>query len=217
VKTLWLLTLLFLPSRLKIELLRLQGHKVSRKSHIGFSWLDVGQLEISDGASIGPLNVFKGLNRLSMGQSATIGRLNQFTASRHYAGIGGSDHGVLELADGAVITMRHYFDCQSAIRLGRQSLIAGLGTAFFTHQKGIKELHEAKAIDFGPRVYLGAACVVLPGARVAGHAYIVSGSIVGGNLEVEYSVYSSPRAQAVKQLDRNAAYFCQDAPTAKFE
>lgn len=213
----WLLILMLLPSRLKIELLRLQGHQISRKSKIGFSWLDVEEISMGDGSRIGLLNIFKGLRKLDLGPNAGIGRFNQFTANQYYVTIAGQDHGIVELANGAVITNRHYFDCQSTIRLDQFVLVAGLGSVFFTHQKGIKALHEAKPIYIGPKVYLGAACVVLPGASVAGYAYVVSGSLVGGNLNQEYAVYSSPRAQVVKELPRDAAYFNAGDPTAVFD
>lgn len=210
-----LLLLMLLPSRIKIEILRLLGHQVSRKCRIGMSWLDIRSIRIDDGAWIGPMNAFKGLKCLELGREAGIGRFNQFTASQ--AGVEGLGEGagVVRLADGAVITMRHYFDCSALVAIGERSLVAGIGTIFFTHQKGIKALYEAKPIRVGPRVYLGAACIVLPGAHIAGHAYVASGSLVGGALDQEYAVYSSPRAQVVKALAPDAAYFTADAPTAR--
>lgn len=216
-RKIWLLMLMVLPSRIKIEILRMLGHKVSRQCHIGMSWLDARSIHLEDGARIGLLNVFKGIKNLELGRGAGIGRLNQFTASQ--AGVEGLGEGAgtVRLAEGAVITMRHYFDCSALIEIGDKSLVAGIGTIFFTHQKGIKALYEAKPIRLGPRVYLGAACIVLPGARIAGHAYVASGSLVGGRLDQEYAVYSSPRAQVVKELQPDAAYFSAVAPTARHQ
>ncbi|MGH7689537.1 MAG: acyltransferase [Gemmatimonadaceae bacterium] len=216
-KAIWNAVLLLLPSRLKVELLRLRGHDVSRQSHIGMSWLDIGHISLRDGARIGPFNVFKGMAVLDMAANAEIGRFNQFTANRYYSGIAGAQHGRVTLAKGAVITMRHYFDCQSSVSLGEDSLIAGIGSVFFTHQKGVHSLNEAAPISIGPRVYLGAACVVLPGAFVRGRAYISSGSIVSGVLDEQDVLYASPKASVVKALTPDASYFATDKPTAHFD
>ena len=215
-RKLYFIILALLPSWLKVEFLRLKGHEISRKSHIGMSWLDIKKIRMGEGSRIGSLNVFKGLREVNLECRAGIGNYNQFTANAHYADIAGVDHAKLNLREGAVITMRHYFDCQSAIEIGKDSLVAGLGTAFFTHQKGIKTLHEAKRVDIGERVYLGSSCVVLPGASIRGYAYIVSGSIISGNLHETHAIYSTPRAVVVKKIDDTAAYFSTPDPTGRF-
>lgn len=216
-KRLILVVLLVLPSRLRIFVLRMLGHRIGRNCFIGAAWLDVVRIEMEEGSFIGHLNVFKGLRQLTLGTGARVGRYNVFTASRHYSVLGGTGHGVVTLAPRAVITMRHYFDCQAAIAIGEDSLIAGIGTVFFTHQKGIAAIHEAKPIDIGPRVYVGGCAVVLPGAVINGHAYVVSGSTIGGKLEDQYCIYASPRAVAIKTIAPNAAYFQQDRPTVPFD
>lgn len=215
-RRIYLLILAILPSRLKIELLRLQGHAVSRKSQIGLSWLDIREVTLADGARIGSFNIFKGIQKLTMGQNASIGRFNQFTANHHYREIAGPPHGVVDLADAAVITMRHYFDCQSSIHVGQQSLIAGIRSVFFTHQKGLKSLHEAKPIQIGPKVYVGTNCVVLPGTRIAGNAFVGGGSVLSGILDEQFALYSSPRVVLAKSLSPSTAYFAAEEPTARF-
>ncbi len=206
-----------LPSRLKIEALRLRGHHVSRRSHIGMSWLNVDHISIGDGARIGLLNVFKGLRSLEMGAESEIVRFNVLTAYGPFAEIGGVEYGRVRLGRRAVITMRHYFDCQSSVTIGEDSVVGGIGTVFFTHQKGVHVLNEAKPIRIGPRVYLGAACVVLPGAVVRGRAYIGGGSVVSGVLDEEDVIYASPRATVVKSLRGDAAYFASKHPTGRLE
>ena len=208
---------MLLPSRLKIEVLRLLGHHVSRRCHIGMSWLNVDHISMSDGARIGLLNFFKGLRSLEMGPEAEIVRFNIFTAYGPFADIGGSQYGRVVLERRAAVTMRHYFDCQSSVTIGEDSVIGGIGTVFFTHQKGVGVLNEAKPIRIGPRVYLGAACVVLPGTMVRGRAYVSGGSIVSGVLNEENVLYASPRATVVKSLPEDAAYFASHHPTAHID
>jgi acetyltransferase-like isoleucine patch superfamily enzyme len=213
----WCMTLMLLPSRLKIEILRLRGHQVSRRAQIGMSWLNIDHISLGDGARIGLLNFFKGLQSLEMGPESEIVRFNVFTAYGPFADIGGAEYGRVTLRRRAAITMRHYFDCQSSVTIGEDSVIGGIGTVFFTHQKGVRTLNEAKPIRIGPRVYLGAACVVLPGAVIRGRAYIGGGSIVSGMLEEQDVIYASPRATVVKLLPEDAAYFASHHPTGHLD
>ena len=208
--------LLLLPTWGRIRLLRMLGHEIASSARVGCSWIDIRRMTLGENARIGFGNVFKGLDSVVLKDNAKIGRFNQFTASRHYKALAGTDHGTLVLESGAVITMRHYLDCQHRIAIGERSLIAGIGTTFFTHQKGIASLHEAKPIEIGPRVYVGARCMLLPGTHIAGFAYIAAGSNISGRLSESYAVYGSGKAAVVKKLALDAVYFTSDSPTDDF-
>lgn len=167
---------------------------------------------MSDGARIGHLNIFKGMRNVSIGVMSSIGRYNIFTSSRYYQGLYPTEAGVLVIGNKAAVTMRHYFDLQHRISIGDHSLVAGIGTVLFTHQKGAQQLDEAKAITIGSRVYVGAACVVVPGTTIADNVIVGAGSVVGGNLDEPYVLYSSPRAMVVRELDKNHSYLRHDNP-----
>ncbi len=88
--------------------------------------------------------------------------------------------------------MRHYFDVQDLVEISDDSLIAGIQTMVFTHQKGLVALNEFKPVKIGSRVYVGAGCRLLPGTTVGNHIVIGAGSIVGGNLGFLSSVCIPP-------------------------
>lgn len=210
----WITLFTFFPSSLKVVVLRLLGHSVGDDVKIGFSYLDIKSLDLKAGARIGNGNVFKGMQKISMGENASIGRFNIFTCNKYYLISFSENAGRLYMDDRAVVTMRHYFDMQHSVTLGHDSLVAGIQSIFFTHQKGFTELDEAKPIVLGSKVYLGAACKVLPGAEIANHIIIGAGSVVSGLLDEEYSLYASPKAVLVKKLEKNVPYFAEKNPTA---
>lgn len=202
------------PSTLKVAVLRFKGHSIGKGVKIGISYLDIKNLHLGTNAKIGNWNVFKNVQTLEMGDEASVGRFNIFTCNKYYLKYYPDFAGKFHMDDRAVVTMRHYFDLQHSITLGSNSLVAGMQTIFFTHQKGFQKLNEAKPIQIGPRVYIGAACKILPGACIRGHIVVGAGSIVSGELDVEYSLYASPKAELVKSLNENIPYFNDQNPTA---
>lgn len=201
-----------LPSFLKCFLLRRMGHEVGKGVRIGVSMLGIQHLDLGENSRIGHGNVFKGIQQLQLGPGAMIGRFNLFTCSPYYLGMNRTRAGRINVGAGAAITMRHYFDVQDLLEIGDNSLVAGIQTMVFTHQKGLMALNEFKPVRIGNRVYIGAGCTLLPGATVADYIVIGAGSIVGGNLSESYQLYSSPRAVAVKQLSKEMPYFSVENP-----
>ncbi len=208
------LLIFLLPSKLKVFALRMMGHQIGRKVQIGLCIIDVKHLVIGDGVRIGNFNVFKGLRRMTIGTGSTIGRYNVFTCSPFYRaqGADNANVGVVEIGEHTAITMAHYFDAQDTIKIGSRSLVAGLGTILFTHQKGPNSLNETKPITIQDRVYVGAACRIMPGTFLASNIIIGGGSTLAGNYSDEYKLYLSPKASAVADIDRNHPYMTDAYP-----
>ncbi len=86
------LLLVLLPWTLRRPLLvRCYGYRLHSGSRIGLAWVFPRELVLERGARIGHLTVVKGLERLTLGEQASIGRLNWISAfprgtgSRHFA------------------------------------------------------------------------------------------------------------------------------------
>lgn len=206
-----------LPSAVKCAWLRRRGHTIGKDVRIGVSVLGVRHLELGDHSRIGHGNIFKGMESVSLGANASIGRFNLFTCNPHYYKLNPQRAGRLAIGARAAITMRHYIDVQDRVELGEDSLIAGIQTMVFTHQKGLSSLNEFKPVRIGRRVYIGAGCRILPGTTVADCIVVGAGSIVGGHLSETFQLYSSPRAVAVKQLNRDMPYFTAEWPSGPNE
>jgi len=168
---------------------------------------------LGPGSRIGFGNVFKGMRHLELGDDASIGRFNLFTCDAYYRALSPGDAGKVILGARVAITTRHYFDAQHRISIGSGSLIAGIQTMFFTHQKGLERLNEAKPISLGERVYIGAGSRVLPGTTVSSHVIVGAGSVVGGTLDRQYSLYATQRATWVKELSPTTPFFSEPDAT----
>ena len=56
------------------------GYKIGKKVRIGFSIIDANVCEIGDGVTIGHLNIFTRIDKLTVGEQSRIGVLNIFAA-----------------------------------------------------------------------------------------------------------------------------------------
>lgn len=207
--------IMLLPSVIKVKILKLLGHKIGKNVRIGFSLMDIKKIDISENSTIGHLNFFKNLDKLEIGSNSTIGNFNIFTSSNYYKKISKNNIGFLKIGNNTAITMRHYFDIQNKITIGDFSLIAGLQTIVFTHQKGIQILNEAKPINIGSHVYIGAACRIMPGTNIGNYIFIGGGNIISGRLDEEYSLYTTYRIMKVKTLPNNIPFFTSSSSTSR--
>lgn len=208
----WLAIFAFAPNTFKVKFLRLKGHQIGRNVKLGISIYDIKKIKLGDDVKIGNWNIFKNINELNIGTRSTIGKFNYFTCSDYFSQQYNEYAGRVYILNHSAITMRHYFDVQHSITVGAHSLIAGVDTLLFTHQKGMHELNQAKPITIGDYVYVGARSVLLPGTVITGYSIVGAGSVLSGTFEETYGLYMSPRAELVKKLDNNAAYFSSEDP-----
>jgi len=191
--------------------LRMMGFEIGEGVYIGFSYIEADSISIGDNASIGGFNVIKGLKEFHLGDSSTIGKLNVITANKYFRNIYTSA-GVFFVGNNSAITMRHYIDVQERIIIGDKSLIAGIGTFIFTHQKGTTDLNEAKEIQIGNKVYVGAACLILPGTEIHDNCIIGAGSTLVGKYNNEFSLVTGDKARFKKTLSSEHPYFSNEDP-----
>lgn len=177
IKYIKLFLLAILPSRLKILLLNMRGHKIHPTCKIGICYLDIAHITLKEGASINHLNVFKGLKSLEMGSYARIGgRLNWFTASALHDRT--PSFGKLTIGDGSNITSKHFFDLQQQITIGKNSLIAGFRSTFWTHGYRTTEPSNNHSIKIGDHCYIGSQVIFTPGSGVGDMVFVGTGSVV---------------------------------------
>ena len=68
-------------SRLKNRLLRMFGHDIASSAHIGpILAHNLGHVVMGEGATIDPLNIFRNLRLVQLGDGAEIGKLNTISA-----------------------------------------------------------------------------------------------------------------------------------------
>ncbi|MBA6151930.1 acyltransferase [Gelidibacter maritimus] len=195
----------------KIFLLRALGHSISYKSHIGISVLYVDKLELRKHSRIKHLNFLK-MKKLVLGEESFIGNYNiikgpmevsladkagiskQNKIRRSYAPIS-YGRAVLQLGQNTIIVSKHFLDLTKSIYVGDNSIIAGIGSQFWTHgyyhaAQGKDRIRIDGDIHIGNNVYIGSGCIFNPGVKVSDAIHIGAGSVISKNL-VDKGMYVS--------------------------
>lgn len=190
----------FLPSSLKIVVMRLSGKKIGKYCYIGFSLIDAQHVEIGDGVRIGHFNLIKDLSRLKMMDGSKIEGFNWIT---------GAGKGSLHLGENSSVRRFHFFESSGSIYIGANTIIAGRGSLFFTHGITPNNLNDVREIKIGDWCYIGAAVRFLPGSGVSNYTFVGMGSVITKMHTDNFCVMAGSPAKMVKKLTPNCAYFSQ--------
>ena len=193
------------------------GYRFAPGSRIAaLSWVFPDSLDMGSNARIAPLNVVIHLQRLHMGQAATIGRGNWITGYpraeiRHFAHRTDRDPS-LYLGDHSAITKSHLIDCTDAIHVGAFTTIAGYRSQFLTHAIDIPAgRQDCHPIHIGDYCFVGTGCVVLGGAILPEASVLGACSLLNKPHQQPYHLYAGSPARPLKALDPQSAYFTRAA------
>ncbi len=202
-----LLTIIFgfIPINfVKIFLLNTIGHKISYKSKIGFSFLAIKRIELDKHSKIKHFNFIK-INSLKLNEASFIGSLNTIKGPFNVvldnkAGIAKQNkirrayspityaNAKLHLGQNSFIVSNHFLDLTKSIYIGNNSIIAGIGSQFWTHgyyhsDTGEERIRIDGGIKIENNVYVGSSCIFNPGVKVANSIHIGGGSVISKNLD----------------------------------
>ena len=201
----------FLPMPLKrVIYTNFFGFKISKPAFIGFSYISSKHLEMSDGARIGHLTIFRGLKLIRMGQNSRIGNLNWFThdsilfvPTEKFDG-----YGSVVLEEESAITNRHYFDVQGGFKVGRFSTIAGVRSTFLGHEINFKSCKQtANTVIIGSYSFIGSNVVVLSGSQIGDKVIVAAGSLVRGSNFRSSGIYGGVPAKLIRTCAEGNGYF----------
>jgi carbonic anhydrase/acetyltransferase-like protein (isoleucine patch superfamily) len=202
-----------LPWRLKRMLLgALYGYELHPKSHIGLAWVFPKCLVMAQGARIGHLTVCKGMELVSLGEHASIGRLNWISAyplnqPPHFAHLEARKPELI-VGDHAAITHRHIIDCTEQVTIGAFATLAGYRTQILTHSIDLTECRQdAKPVTIGKYCFVGTACTILGGTVVPDYSVVGANALLNRAYEESYRLYAGVPAKAVSHLDPKMKYF----------
>lgn len=205
---------LLLPWPLRrLILVCLLGYDIHKTARIGCSLISPVRLRMGPNSKIGHLNMCKaGVELLQLGEGAEIGNLNWITGvpmigTTHLKGM--SDRRPeLIVHDQAAITNRHYVDCTATVTIGRFSTFAGCRSIILTHSIDLTECRQgAEPVSVGEFCFVGAACVLLPGAELPGYSVLGANSLLNKKFLNPYNLYAGSPARPVKQLPEGMKYF----------
>ncbi len=212
---------MFLPSFVKIPLLNLMGHQISRQSYIGMNLLLVDKLCTAPGARVGHFNliacrrllmrkgayiesynVIRGPLSIALAPTAAIGMKNRVRRPPHPVSYGPAK---LQLGILSKITSNHSVDCTCSVVFGDYTTLAGRGSQIWTHgyyfeSSGPGRFRVDGPVTVGNNVSIGSSCAISMGVRIGNAITIGSLSSVSKSL-VQPGLYVS---QPLRFIESNA-------------
>jgi acetyltransferase-like isoleucine patch superfamily enzyme len=196
------------PSPVKNQLLRWLGATVGRNVRIG-SCLTTGvsAVEIGDDVSIGWFNVFRDLELLSLGDKASIGQWNWFSASPEFP----APSGRLRVDRGGAVTSRHYVDCSGGVHVGELASVAGHRTTILSHEIDLVANRQvARPVTIGARCFISTNSLLLSGVTIPSECVVAAGAVVTRTEYPAGSLIAGVPARAVQPVAGD--FFTRDEP-----
>jgi acetyltransferase-like isoleucine patch superfamily enzyme len=134
--------------------------------------INVERFEISN-SIVGKLNFFTGPMSVCIGNDVKIGFRNRFNCGIWVAKNGNYKR-TLRIEDKVLITNAHHFDVAGEILVGECTVIAGIGSQFWTHGNGAEDVN----IEIGSDCYIGSSALFCPGGLIAKDTVIGAGAII---------------------------------------
>ena len=208
-----LISLFIPPCKMKNAMLRLLGWEIATGCKLGFSWVHAGTIRFAANSHIGHCN-FISIDAVFLSENSYIGHLNRvvgplFLVLSEFAGIGNKNRvirakrgvvwgrSILKVGKWSKITSEHVVDCTRSVILGDFSTIAGCRSQLWTHgylhaPQGLDRFRVDGPIRIGNNVYIGSACVVNAGVRVADAITVGAASCIARSLDVPGLYVSQP-------------------------
>ncbi len=214
-----------LPSPLACLCLRLLfGYKIGRRVRIGFSIIDARGCEIGDDVSIGHLNVFTGIKRLSIGEHTRIGVLNVFRGGDEVR-IGRyceilrlneinsiPDPDVVNetdprfiMGDGSIVAASHKIDFTDRVEFGGRVILGGRNSSIWTHNR-----QRTLPVSIGEKSYVGSEIRIAPGGAIPPRCIVGIGSVITRAFTAEYRLIAGVPAKEVKELDEESRFLIEE-------
>jgi len=168
-------------------------HSISKSASIGFSWVRVDELIMSENSRIGNLNIIKGPMKVFIKRKGQIGNRNVVTRAGNGITWGES---ILEIGLNSKITAEHKIDLCRSVSIGDNSILAGLKTQIWTH--GYAHLKNGNryrvdgSVSIGSNVYIGSSCIINGGICISDNITTGSGSCVSKDLKDPGLYVSAP-------------------------
>lgn len=214
----------FLPSWLKRPLYRLFfGYKIGKRVKIGLSIIDALDCAIDDDVTIGHLNVFIQIKKLSIGDHARIGhinifrggdevRLGRYTEILRLNEINSIPDPIVVnklepkfiLGDGSVVTTSHKIDFTDKVEIGKRVILGGRNSSLWTHNR-----QQTKPIIIGDYSYIGSEIRIVPGGEIPPKCVVGIASVITKKFEGENQLIAGVPAKIVKELGEDGKFLTE--------
>jgi len=215
VKKVGQLLVMVLPWPLKRPLLQACfGYRLHPQAWIGVAWIFPRHLEMGRSARIDHLNVAVHLDRMVLGELATLGRGNWITGypkhdSRHFTQRQDRDPSLL-MGPHSAVTKQHHLDCTDRLEIGAFATVAGYASQFLTHSIDVDSCRQDCApIRIGSHCLVGTNVVVLGGSVLPDRSVLGAKALLNKAWQEPCTLYAGVPARPVKTWSPPAAYFCR--------
>lgn len=168
----------FLPSFLRVLLLRMLGHKIGKNVHISIlTILHAPKIEMDDDVRIGPFNIIKCGDEIKIGFSSQISFLVIIYG-----------RGSFHLGARSYVSIKTFIDTTGGVEIGDYSG-TGPGTMIFSHAiflpptRGFPRV--IKKTTIGNYVWLGGLNFVTAGSVIGDHVMSLPGSVISKQVDSE--------------------------------
>lgn len=162
--------------------------------------LNVGQLTLREGATVGLLTTLRGLRSAELDKGAGFGNFNWVTAT-DVLSYQSPRASTIKLGEGAAITSRHYIDCSGGVVVGRYSTVAGVRSVFVSHGIDVDSCEQVVApISIGEFCLISSTVQFVPGVSVADRCLVAMGSVVASDLGESDCLYAGVPAQKKRRI-----------------
>ncbi len=174
------------PVFLRIRLLNILGHQISRKAIIKpFSIISARKLELDNYARIESFAVILGLDTLKMGKRSTISRLAYISGSKE-----------LTLRDRAFVGSRCIINTSCGdINIGEYCAISPRST-ILTHGTFLPVTHgysfKNKGVTIGHYTWIMQSASIGPGVNIGSNVIVLPGSVIVKAIPDNIVVYDTP-------------------------
>jgi acetyltransferase-like isoleucine patch superfamily enzyme len=208
---------LILPSFLARAALNVLGHSLGAQARIGFSFIwcksihmsatsrighfnfiNIKRIVLREKSWIGRSNILNGPFSLHLKDGAVIGNRNKILRARSGISIGSAE---FRIGKEGAITSDHRIDCTQSVFLGAYSFLAGAGSQLWSHgyihaSDGPGRYRVDGRIEIGDNVYIGSACIISMGIKIANSVIVGAGTSIARDL-LEPGLYVSAPIRAL--------------------
>lgn len=192
------------------------GYRIGREVRIGIALLDCARLTIDDDTtighgtafvrcgdvrigkhvSVGPLNLFRGGDRIELADYAQVIRFNVINSIPDNDCTNQPDSSFY-LGYGSVVTAEHRIDFTDRVTIGRHSIFGGRNSSIWTHNR-----REGLAVEIGNYCYVGSEIRMAPGARIPDCSIVGMGAVVTRPITESYSMIAGVPAKRRRALNQ---------------
>lgn len=153
-----------------------------RGANIGrFNRVQCVKLTMQKGSKLSLMNTIALVKEVVMLEDSEINRRNVIMGL-YEPEFEGKESCIFFLGEKSLLTVHHKIDCTSSVKVGKNVVIAGSDTQFWTHGFDVERHMITKPIVLGNNIYIGSRSLICHGVSIADNVVIGAGTCVSKSI-----------------------------------